>query len=76
MCYIQRVWPGLVAIVSIENRKDGGQKRTGNSAQNFSKLVRFARNILNRNEQTVGTRDSYNLMMTRATLQQDLSVQV
>ncbi len=53
-----------------------GQKRAGNSAENFSKLVRFARNILKRCKQTIGTRDSYNLMMTRAALQQDFSVQV
>lgn len=128
MCYIQRFWPGLAAVVRIETtrydktnnrplstesrlyisslrdvcaekfaswvrshwgienalhwvldvvfREDAGQKRAGNSAENFSKLVRFARNILKRYKQTIGTRDSYNLMMTRAALQQDFSVQV
>lgn len=63
-------------VLDVVYGEDSSQKRAGNSAENFSRLVRFARNILKRYKQISGSRDSYNLMMTHAAMQEDFSVEV
>ena len=55
---------------------DASQKRGGNSAENFSRLLRFARNILKRYKDTHPTRLSYRSMKFKAALQEDFALEV
>ena len=56
--------------------EDASQKRAGNSAENFSRLLRFARNILKRYKDTHPTKLSYRSMNFKGALQDDFVLEV
>ncbi|MBR6576863.1 MAG: hypothetical protein IKK73_07010 [Akkermansia sp.] len=56
--------------------EDASQKRVGYSAENFPRLLRFARNILKRYKDTHHTKLSYRSMKFKAALQEDFALEV
>ena len=56
--------------------EDTSQERVGNSAENFSRLLRFARNILKRYKNTHTTKLSYRSMKFKAALQEYFALDV
>lgn len=55
-------------VLDMAFNEDGSQKRAENSAENFSGILRLARNILNRYKDLHPSRISYRSMMLRAAL--------
>ena len=63
-------------VLDMAFNEDASQKRAGNSAENFSRLLRFARNILKRYKDTHPTKLSYRSMKFKAALQEDFALEV
>ena len=63
-------------VLDMAFNEDASQKRAGNSAENFSRMLRFARNILKRYKDTHPTKLSYRSMKLKAALQQDFALEV
>lgn len=56
--------------------EDTGRKRAGYSAENFSRLLRFAQNILKHDKDTHPAKRSYRPIRFKAALQQDFALKV
>ena len=63
-------------VLDMAFGEDSSLKRAGNSAENFSRLLRFARNILKRYKEVNPTKLSYRSMMTKAALKEDFALEV
>ena len=63
-------------VLDMAFNEDASQKRAGYSAENFSRLLRFARNILKRYKDTHPTKLSYRSMKFKAALQEDFALDV
>lgn len=63
-------------VLDVAFNEDSCQKRSGNSAENFSRMLRFARNILKRYKDTHPSKLSYRSMKFKAALQQDFALEV
>jgi len=63
-------------VLDVAFNEDFSQKRAGNSAENFSRLLRFARNILKRYKDTHPTKLSCRSMKFKAVLQQDFALEM
>ncbi|MBR3902675.1 MAG: ISAs1 family transposase [Akkermansia sp.] len=66
----------LHRVLDMAFNEDASQKRSGYSAENFSRLLRFARNILRRYKDTHPTKLSYLSMKFKAALQEDFALEV
>lgn len=63
-------------VLDVAFNEDASQKRAGNSAENFSRLLRFARNILKRYKEVNPMKLSYRSMKFKAALKEDFALDV
>ena len=66
----------LHRVLNMAFNEDASRKRTGNSAENFSRMLRLARNILKVYKEESHTRMSYRLMMLKAAMNPEFSLEV
>ena len=63
-------------VLDMAFNEDASQKRAGNSAENFSRMLRLARNILKVYKEESRTRLSYRLMMFKAAMDPEFPLEV